>query len=54
MQSWRQSAYAWFSAAVPLPWAQEATHSVVAFAAAASGDGTWGQEVSSRFSVSTL
>lgn len=40
MQSWRQSAYAWFSAAVPLPWAQDATHSVVAFAAAASGDGT--------------
>lgn len=52
MQSWTQSAYASFWEAVPLPWSQAATHSVVAFAAAASGDGTWGQKVSSCFSVS--
>lgn len=41
MQPWTQSAYAWLAEAVPLPWSHAATHWLVAFAWAASGEGTW-------------
>jgi len=40
MQAFTQSEYFWLSATEPLPWAQSATHLLVAFTAAVSGLGT--------------